>query len=149
MNPSARVGRHGGEGGEGERKQAKALGAPKKEHPMQEMELTLLLTLTRPFQSELWLTLMMTAFLWTLRELHEAKQKVRERKRRLQQLLLRRSGAPATPIVLVAVAPFFSQASVTSTQRTFPRGPLFSSRSGCPEQPRRRRLVRSFRRTIW
>ena len=71
--------------------ETKAPGAPRKEHPMWETELTLLLTPTRPSQSDPCLMLMMTAFLQTLHELHMAKQKVRERKRRLQQLLLQRS----------------------------------------------------------
>ena len=71
---------------ESESKQAP--GAPKKEHPMRETELMLLLTPMRPFQPDPRLTTMMTAFLLTLHELHEAKQKARERKRWLQQLLL-------------------------------------------------------------
>ena len=64
---------------ESENKQAP--GAPRKEHPTREMELMLLLTLTRPFQSDARLMLLMMTFLRTLRELHEAKQKARERKR--------------------------------------------------------------------
>ena len=65
-------------------------GAPKKpERPSQEMELMLLLTLMRLFwhtpQQDL---LMMTMLSWTLHELHMAKQKAAERKRRLWQLLL-------------------------------------------------------------
>ena len=68
---------------------------------------------------------------------------------RLQQLLLRRSAVQATPIVLVAVAPFYSQASITSTPRIYLRGQHSSSRNGYPEQPRRRRPVRSFEHTIW
>ena len=71
---------------ESESKQAP--GAPRKEHPTWETELTLLLTLTRASQPDPQLTLMMTAFLWTLLELHVVKQKARERKRRLQKLLL-------------------------------------------------------------
>ena len=71
----------------------KAPGAPRKEHPLRETELTLLLTLTRLSQPDLQLTLMMTAFLWTLLKLHVAKRKVAMRKRRLQQLLLQRNNA--------------------------------------------------------
>ena len=59
----------------------KVLGAPRKEHPSQEMELTLLLTPTRLSQPDPWLTLMMTVFLWTLLELCMAKQKSAMRKR--------------------------------------------------------------------
>ena len=73
---------------EKESSETKALGAPKKEHPSREMELTLLLTLMRPSQPDPWLMVMMTAFLWTLLELCEVKQKAKVRKRRLQQLLL-------------------------------------------------------------
>ena len=115
---------------EKENKEPKPLGAPKKEHPSQEMELTLLLTPMTLFWRTLQpdLLLMTTTFLQTLCELHKAKQKARERKRRLQQLLLRRSGTPATPIVLVAVAPCCSAHSDTSIQRTFPRGQHSSSR---------------------
>ena len=76
---------------EKEAQETKAPGAPRKELSSWEMELTLLLTPTRPSHPDPWLTLMMTAFLQTLCELHETKQKARERKRRLQQLLLQRS----------------------------------------------------------
>ena len=134
---------------EKEAQETKAPVAPKKEHPSWETELTLLLTLTRLSQPDLQLMLMMTVFLWTLLKLYTARQKVRERKRWLQQLLLQRSSVPATYIILVAVAPFCLAPSGTNTPRTSPRGPLFSSRSGFPVLPRRRRLVRSFKHTIW
>ena len=135
---------------EKEAQEAKAPGAPKKPERSQETELTLLLTPTTLFrrspQPDL---LLMTMYLRTIRELRETKRKAAERKRRLWQLLLQRNGAPATPIVLVAAAPCCSRACAINTQRTFPRGQHCSSRSGYPEQPRRRRPVRSFERTIW
>ena len=104
-NPSARVGRRGGEGGEGERNKASTRSTKKRASYMGDRAHAALDT-TRPSQSDLRLTLMMTAFMWTLHKLCVARQKARERKRRLQQLLLQRSGTLATPIILVAVAPF-------------------------------------------
>ena len=73
---------------EKEAQETKAPGAPRKERPTWETELTLLLTPMRPFQPNVRLTLMMTAFMRTLHELRMGRQKARERKRRLQQLLL-------------------------------------------------------------
>ena len=60
----------------------------KKEQPSQETELMLFLTPMRLSQPDPRLMLMMTVFSLTLHELHKVKQKVRERKRWLQQLLL-------------------------------------------------------------
>ena len=136
LNPSTRLA-DTEEKEEKESSKTKAQSAPRKEHPSWEMELTLLLTPMRPSQPDPQLTLMMTAFLWTLLELRVAKRKVAMRKMKLQQLLLRRSTKQATPIILVAAAPFNSAASVTSTPRT------------SPALQRRRRLARRFGLSIW
>ena len=55
------------------------------------MELTLLLTLITLFRSELHLTLMKMMLLQTLQELCKAKEKLKERKKWLWQLLLQRN----------------------------------------------------------
>ena len=149
MNPTARVGRRGGAGGEGEGKQA-STGGTKKARAFMGDELTLLLVLTTLFRQESPLQTMMTKYLQTLCKLREVKQKATRRKRLLWQLLLRRSVMPATPIVLVAVGPCCSQVFATNTPRTFPRAQPFSSRSGFHKQPRRRRQERNSRlTTLW
>ena len=125
--------------GEGEPKPPQA---PKKVEPhSQETARTLLITLMNlmpHFQPDPMMPPTMMMYLRTLRELCAVKRKAVERKERLWQLLLQRSGMPATPIVLVVAAPFFSVPFVTSIPRTFPRAPPSSSRSGYHEQQRKR-----------
>ena len=57
--------------------------------------------------------------LQTLHELCEIKEKVKERKDRLWQLLLQRNTVQPTPTTQAVVAPFSSPAYVTSIQRIF------------------------------
>ena len=117
-NPTIRASRCGGEGGP--EKENRALEAPRKVEPhSQETARTLLIApmnLIRLFWPEPQLTLgMMTIYLQTIYKLHEAKQKARERKRLLWQLLLQRSGAQVTPTVLVVAGLSSSAPFVTAT----------------------------------
>ena len=123
---------------ENKEKENKAPEAPKKvDNPSQGTKCTLLITpmnLMPHFHPEPMMSMMMM-YLWSLQELCTMKQKVKERKECLQQLLLQRSGMPATPTVLVVAAPFFSAPCTTSTLRTYHRVPPFSSRSGYRTPP--------------
>ena len=108
---------------------------------------TLLITpmnLMPHFHPEPMMLTMMT-YSWTLHKLHEMKQKTRERKERLWQLLSQRSSVPATPTILVVAAPFFSVPFVTSYHRI----PPFSSRSGYRTPPRKRRQVKNLKLITW
>ena len=67
-------------------------GAPRKEHPTWEMELTLLLMLMRLSQPDPMTPMTMMMYSQTLRELCEMRWKVKERKEWLWQLLSQRSG---------------------------------------------------------
>ena len=86
LNPSARVGHHR-EDGEGEQRN-KSSGSTKKRQAYSGDRAHAAPDTNKTLPANPQLTLMMMAFLQTLLELCMAKQKVRERKRQLQQLLL-------------------------------------------------------------
>ena len=122
-DPTNRASRCGGEGGTGEQEnQSKVLEAPRKAEPSQETAHTLLIALmnlSRHFHPDLMM-LMMMMHLWTLHELHKTRWKAKERKARLQQLLLQRNAGPATLLSRLLWDLLFSS-FVTTTPRTFPR----------------------------
>ena len=82
------------------------------------------------------------AFADTSRTLHNEAESNGE-KEWLQQLLLQRSGVPATPTILVIVVPSSSAVYGTSIPRTYHKGQHYLSRSGYPKLPRRRTQGRS------
>ena len=55
----------------------------------------------------------------------------------------------ATPIVLVAVEPFYSHPFITTTPRTYHREQPSLSRSGYCEQPKRKTQGKNLRCSIW
>ena len=132
--------------------QNRAPEGPRKAEPSQETAHTLLIApmnLMPHFQPDPMMSPMMTMYLQTLHELCKMRQKVRERKRQLWQLLLQRNGEQATPTVLVVAGLSSSAHFATTTQRTFPRAPPSSSKSGCCEQQRRKKLGKSLRHSTW
>ena len=119
--------------------------APRKAEPSQETAHTLLIApmnLTRHFQPDPMMLMTMMMYLQTIHKLCKAKQKAMMRKRLLWQLLLQRSVMPATPTILVVVAPYYSQAFVTNYPKYLLRAQHCSSRSGYQGLPRRRTLGR-------
>ena len=137
---------------ENKEKENKVPEAPRKpEQHLQETAHTLLIApmrLVPHFHPEPMMLTMMT-YSWILHKLHEMKQKARERKEWLWQLLSQRSGVQVTPTVLVVAAPFFSVPCATSTPRTFHRVQPFSSRSDYCRLPRRRTPGKSSRHSTW
>ena len=87
-------------------------------------------------------------FVDTLQTLQDEAES-KERKEWLWQLLSQRSGVQVTPTILVVAGLSSSAHFATNTPRTSPREQPFSSRSGCREQQRKKKLGKSSRHLTW
>ena len=147
-NPSARVGRHGGEGGEGERKQASTGSAKKRTpylgdraHALANTDETLPVWCMPDTDDD-------SVFADSSRTPRgEAESEGEEEATAAAPVAKkRRASNPYRPGCCSTL--LFSSLH-HQYPKDLPRGQHSSSRSGYPEQPRRRRPVRSFRRMIW